>query len=794
MTDILQHPYMQAFARALIHFVWQGAAIGIVGYVLLRRLRLSATARHATGVTLLAVMLAAPVVTTWYFAHETAVSGGSVAPSEFVSKASPVADATFVTATVSSVSSSSPASPSAAPLVNPIAVLVLWLTGVVVLSIRLVGGWIVARRMARRAIQLASPDVQSLARLVAGRLALDRVVRIVESSTVAVPVMVGWIKPVVILPTAALAGLTPLQVEALLAHELAHVCRHDYLVNLLQSVVETALFYHPAVWWVSREVRAAREQCCDDLAVGICDRLVYATALAELAAMAKTPRLVLAAVDGSLSTRVRRILGQSAAAGDARVGWIPAALLALLVAGVVPAVWGTAARAADDQSGVQGGVVAGVPGGVATGAPGGVAGVPGAVGGVVGGVPGGVAAGVPGVVGGVPGGVPAGVPGGVSGGVIDGAPQSGQEQAVRTQSENVAAAKIDMLAQLLAHAQRNLEDARRAVEIGTMAGVEVRDAEATLARLQLEIAAQEKKSAGDKFLTEADAALVNQKFAEAVRKLEAEEARFEVGLASVRAVDEAVLAALQVATKAAGDQKAANAAADQTAAERAATVEANLKMLRLQLEEARQRLERTNELVAQGIAAPSDLDQLKILLKNLELKLQAAQQSAETDQKRAAVTKAQLEDYTAGVAKLNIEEAQMKLERTKKLAAEGVVSPQAVQEAELAVQRAKYASSLKQMEARPDVALSAPASALRDRILREGATMADDALIGVLKEAAKLAGDTDRAEVLLAFARQQTMTPDMATLFVAAAGGIKSDDERARVFKQPVRLRQGKGK
>ncbi len=116
-------------------------------------------------------------------------------------------------------------------------------------------------------------------------MALDRVVRVFESSAVAVPVMVGWIKPVVLLPAAALSGLTPTQVEALIAHELAHVRRHDYIVNLLQSVVETLLFYHPAVWWVSARVRAEREHCCDDLAVGVCDRLVYVTALADLAAM-----------------------------------------------------------------------------------------------------------------------------------------------------------------------------------------------------------------------------------------------------------------------------------------------------------------------------------------------------------------------------------------------------------------------------------------------------------------------------------------------------------------------------
>jgi beta-lactamase regulating signal transducer with metallopeptidase domain len=790
MTDILQHPYLQAFARALIHFVWQGAAIGIVGYILLRSLRLSATARHMTGVALLAVMLAAPVATTWYLAREAPVSGGASAAVEFASKARQAPDAHLIAAPTNPVSAPAPASSSATPLVSPAVVLILWLAGVIVLSIRLVGGWLVARRLAGRAIQLAAPDVQSLARLVAGRLALDRVVRIVESSTVAVPVMVGWIKPVVILPTAALAGLTPQQVEALLAHELAHVCRHDYLVNLLQSVVETVLFYHPAVWWVSGEVRTAREQCCDDLAVGVCDRLVYATALAELAAMAKTPRLALAAADGSLSTRVRRILSQSAAVGDARVGWIPAALLALLIAGVAPIVLTTAARAADGQSGVQGGVATGVQGGVAAGVPdGAVSGVRGAV---ASGVTRGVASGVTdGVATGVGGSVAGGVQAGVSGGEIDGASRLRQEPATRAQSEKLAAVKADMLAQLLEHAERNLEDARRAVEIGTLAAVDVQDAEATLARLQREVA---KGSASQKPLAESEAALVNKKFAEAVRLLEAEETRFGVGLTNVRAVDQAVLVALEVALKAAGDQRASNAAADQAAYGRAIQDDANVKMLRSQLEDTRLRLERTKDLVAQGVAAPSELDQLKLLLSNLELKLQAALQSAETEQKVTAGYQVKLVEYQAALAKLNVEAAQVKLERTKKMADEGVVSQQAVQEAEAALKKAQYALSLTPIEVRSAVVLSAPAVALRDRILRDGATMSDDALIGVLKDAGKLTGDTDRAEVLLAFARQQTMTPEMATLYVAAAGGIRSDAERARVFKQPVRLRQGKGK
>ena len=182
----------------------------------------------------------------------------------------------------------------------------------------------------------SSADLRGLAQRVAGRLALDRLVDVLESPAIAVPVMIGWLKPVVILPTAAIAGLTPIQVEALIAHELAHVRRHDYLVNLLQSVVETLLFYHPAVWWVSRDVRESREQCCDDMAVGVCDRVVYASALADLAAMAMNPRFALAATDGSLVARVRRILGQGDQARRARPALVVAFVVAVVVGGVVP--------------------------------------------------------------------------------------------------------------------------------------------------------------------------------------------------------------------------------------------------------------------------------------------------------------------------------------------------------------------------------------------------------------------------------------------------------------------------
>ena len=118
-----------------------------------------------------------------------------------------------------------------------------------------------------------------MATRLAERLALRRFVNVVESAGVAVPIMVGWLKPVIVLPTSVISGFTPEQVEALIVHELAHIRRNDYLVNLLQAAVETVLFYHPAVWWVSGRIRAEREHCCDDLAVTVCDRLVYARTL-----------------------------------------------------------------------------------------------------------------------------------------------------------------------------------------------------------------------------------------------------------------------------------------------------------------------------------------------------------------------------------------------------------------------------------------------------------------------------------------------------------------------------------
>ena len=134
------------------------------------------------------------------------------------------------------------------------------------------------------------------------------------------------------MPVGLLAGLPTAQVEAILAHELAHIRRQDYIVNLVQTFVEGLLFYHPAVWWISHVIRTERENCCDDVAVAVSgDARQYAAALAALEQNRFTAReLALAATGGSLVNRIRRILESPE---RSRVGFAPlASAIALTLA------------------------------------------------------------------------------------------------------------------------------------------------------------------------------------------------------------------------------------------------------------------------------------------------------------------------------------------------------------------------------------------------------------------------------------------------------------------------------
>ena len=332
--------FIDAAGWTLVHFAWQGAAIAAVAAAALRLLRRgSPQARYVLACVALAAMLASPAVTATRLLSPTPLKAAPVQRTLFLRVQPQGAQEGETLRFVgfrrrpapSWMSASGRGDGASGPGVRWMPVLVAaWLGGVSLLLARLAGGvWRVqALRRAGRALP-PSPWQAACDRL-AHRLGLRRAVRVADADFVDGPVVVGWWRPVVLLPIAAVAGLTPAQVEAILAHELAHVRRHDAVVNACQTAAETLLFYHPAVWWLSSRIRAEREHCCDDIALEMSgDPFAYAAALAELESwrVGHVP-LAMAATGGPLLSRVARVLGRPPR--PARIGAATTAALVLV--------------------------------------------------------------------------------------------------------------------------------------------------------------------------------------------------------------------------------------------------------------------------------------------------------------------------------------------------------------------------------------------------------------------------------------------------------------------------------
>jgi beta-lactamase regulating signal transducer with metallopeptidase domain len=360
---LFQNPLLQTLGWALIHFLWQGLAVALVLAITLYLLReRGANARYLSACTALALMACLPVATVMVLraAHKTpavaspafslAVGSDTLRPK--------VVGSGSVNALSQGISNGQrpigvSLNPAATDLDRFIPWLVaLWLVGVGFLSLRLLGGWLITHRLIRTGSAPENEWLLQRAHALAERMQIHRRVEILVSPHIAVPSVMGCLKSVILIPSGALIGLAPDQLEALVAHELAHVRRYDYLVNLLQTAIETLLFYHPAVWWVSRRIQIERENCCDDLAIeAMGDRLVYARALTSMEElrMAKStlPSHVMAANGAPLAARIRRILGLPTQLPAHRVspGWTAGTLL---LAVTLTAVVAVAIKAAPD--------------------------------------------------------------------------------------------------------------------------------------------------------------------------------------------------------------------------------------------------------------------------------------------------------------------------------------------------------------------------------------------------------------------------------------------------------------
>jgi beta-lactamase regulating signal transducer with metallopeptidase domain/protocatechuate 3,4-dioxygenase beta subunit len=356
--DWLASPIVVRLGWTLLHSLWQGAAVAACAAASFALLRRHAPAiRYLVACAALALMVLLPAITFVCLAPSApaslAFSGAPAAAPQPPAMPPPAIDSISAPAgpAISHPPAAQPAPPathitSPAPWTFNAQTLdrflpwatFAWMAGVLALSLWRIGGWLALQRLRGLPAPALPPHLAEAFVRLTRQMGIRRLVKLITTSRVESALLLGWLKPVILIPPALVTGLSPQQLEAILAHELAHIRRHDYLALLLQTALETLLFYHPATWWLSRRISLEREQCCDDLAATTCGNpREYASALASLEALClpamPTPALGAAGrTRYQLLPRIARLLGvelQPKPATGAITGF--AALLALLL-------------------------------------------------------------------------------------------------------------------------------------------------------------------------------------------------------------------------------------------------------------------------------------------------------------------------------------------------------------------------------------------------------------------------------------------------------------------------------
>src|SRR5579872_4550997 len=317
----------QSLGWTLLHFLWQGAALFVLYWTADRLCaRRGAAVRYALALT---ALLAMPAVAIATLAYE---EGAATQPAIHTAAH---ARAQATTGFGSNILSLAPwdATGDAAPMGMPMPASLrallqtalpwldaIWLAGVFFFSLRALGGWWLLRRLRLYTLEQAPRALLLHLDALRRQMGIGRSIDLRLSRRIVNPLTAGVLKPWILLPVTAVTALSPEQLEVVLAHELAHIRRADYFWNLLQTVVETLFFFHPAVWYVSRRVRQEREFCCDDAVVARCsDPSIYASALVRLEEERNASLRFAVALNGNSRSGLRaRILRILSGAEDAR--------------------------------------------------------------------------------------------------------------------------------------------------------------------------------------------------------------------------------------------------------------------------------------------------------------------------------------------------------------------------------------------------------------------------------------------------------------------------------------------
>lgn len=319
LTEFMSHPALLHLGTWLLHFTWQAGLLGLLWWIVqpaLRRQR--AHVRYTSCWIVLALTLLFPTFTMVY---SNALEEVQVNP---VDQPAVIASPDTQQAALSNapVLQENPAKVLHLPavvsklyLLRPYFVL-LWLLGVLMFASTFRRGLAHTYLLKTSGTLCREDTIDRMSRRIADQLGVLQRVVVRITDKIDQPVLIGWLKPVILLPAGLLSGLTPQQLEAILTHELAHVKRHDYALSVVQSIFETLFFFHPVVWWISNQITIEREFCCDDLAVqAMGSKTTYLRALVALETLRTTGLTASPALsihDGSLLSRVQRLAIPSA--------------------------------------------------------------------------------------------------------------------------------------------------------------------------------------------------------------------------------------------------------------------------------------------------------------------------------------------------------------------------------------------------------------------------------------------------------------------------------------------------
>jgi beta-lactamase regulating signal transducer with metallopeptidase domain len=301
-------------ALVLMHSLWQVLLVVNVVAILLAVLgRATPNVRYTVALVGLLMLPAFPLV-TWFVVEPTRqpdVASATASVAEFESKllrsTPPLSETTFEKFTRLAGGIDRYCRQHAAWLAAA------WGIGVAAFALRFLAAWLAVWKLHRTTSDDIPHSVNETLHRLLKSMGMSPSIRLSATDRVDGPAVVGWLRPLILLPAQMLTGLSSDDLTHILAHELAHIRRHDYAVNLVQCVIEMLFFHHPAVWWLSHQVREEREHCCDEIAIAACgDRFAYARSLATLDDMRPEPRplvLALGTRGGRLMNRIRRLLG-----------------------------------------------------------------------------------------------------------------------------------------------------------------------------------------------------------------------------------------------------------------------------------------------------------------------------------------------------------------------------------------------------------------------------------------------------------------------------------------------------